>query len=113
MLQALIEFAIIYIVFRVVERKKDDTIITSYAFVIYVLPKVLELVIVLEISKLNLPQIFLVIPIIGYITIPALVLKKFMDFSWKRSVSYGVFVLATAKITSLIMVFLIGNIQSS
>lgn len=113
MFQALIEFAIIYIVFRIVEKKEDDIIINSYAFVIYVLPKVLELVTVLEINELNRSQNFMVIPIIGYLAIPALILKKFMHFSWKRAIAYGIFVLATVKIIGIVMVLLMGNIQSS
>ncbi len=90
MFQALIEFAIIYIVFRIVEKKT-----------------------VLEINELNRSQNFMVIPIIGYLAIPALILKKFLHFSWKRAIAYGIFVLATAKIIGIVMVLLMGNIQSS
>lgn len=114
MIQVILDFAIIYIIFRIRERKSDidEFFINSFCFAIYAVPRIALFLITLIISVLTLPM-WIVLPFyLLFFICPMMILKSIGGFSWKRSISYGAVVLSVVIIDEIIIYLVFQSISA-
>lgn len=114
MIQIILDFLIIYAIFRFRERKSDydEFFINSFCFAIYGLPRLIDILVRAGISYLSLPYWLLIISYSLFFIIPTILLKYVGEFAWKRAISYGAIVLGVVVINEIVLLIIVKSLTA-